>query len=67
MKKKMLWVPLLLALGGAAGAQEALLDYVVESCQPDLDRYCANVTPGEGRLLYCVAAHQDKISDQCEG
>ena len=67
MKAKMIWVTALLALGGAAGAQEALLDYVVTSCQPDLDKYCADVTPGEGRLLYCVAAHQDKISDQCEG
>jgi hypothetical protein len=67
MKTKMLWITLVLALGGAAGAQEALLDYVVESCQPDLDKYCAGVTPGEGRLLYCVAAHQDKISDKCEG
>ena len=44
-----------------------LLDYVVESCQADLDKYCNQVTPGEGRMLYCVAAHQDKISDQCEG
>ncbi len=67
MKKRMLWVPVLLALAGAAGAQDTLLDYVVESCQADLDKYCSQVTPGEGRLLYCVAAHQDKISDECEG
>ena len=56
-----------LALAGSAYGQESLLDYVVASCQPDLDKYCADVTPGEGRLLYCVAAHQDKISTQCEG
>ncbi len=74
MKTRMLWAPVLLALGGAAGAQEAtdasetpLLDYVVESCQADLDKYCNQVTPGEGRMLYCVAAHQDKISDKCQG
>lgn len=74
MKTRMLWAPVLLALGSAACAQDAadasdtpLLDYVVESCQADLDKYCSQVTPGEGRMLYCVAAHQDKISDKCEG
>ena len=74
MKSRLFWVSVLLALGGAAGAQDEaaesdtpLLDYVVESCQADLDKYCNQVTPGEGRMLYCVAAHQDKISDQCEG
>ena len=24
------------------------------------------MTPGEGRLLHCVAAHEDKLSGQCE-
>jgi hypothetical protein len=24
------------------------------------------VTPGQGRLLHCVAAHEDKLSGQCE-
>jgi hypothetical protein len=90
MKSKMLWVPVLLALAGAAVAQEGaataqktapaaqksaavaddsgtLLDYVTQACQADLDKFCSQVTPGEGRMLYCVAAHQDKISDQCTG
>jgi hypothetical protein len=67
MKAKMFCVSILLVLGGVASAQEALLDYVVASCQADLDKYCADVSPGQGRLMYCVAAHQDKISDKCEG
>ena len=63
-------------IGGTASAQDTkdaaadpdtLLGYVKASCQADLDKFCNQVTPGEGRLLYCVAAHQDKISDQCEG
>ncbi len=48
-----------------AAAEESLLDYVEASCKGDLDKYCSQVTPGEGRLLYCVAAHEDKLSGQC--
>ncbi len=49
-----------------AYAQDTLLDYVLDACGPDLEQYCSQVTPGEGRLLYCVAAHEDKISGQCQ-
>jgi Golgi apparatus protein 1 len=49
----------------AAAEQGTLLDYLVASCEGDLEKYCSEVTPGEGRLLYCVAAHEDKLSGQC--
>ena len=58
---------LLLLFGfGPASAQESLLEYVVDACEGDLQQYCSQVTPGEGRLLHCVAAHEDKLSGQCE-
>ncbi|MEE4277443.1 MAG: cysteine rich repeat-containing protein [Halieaceae bacterium] len=52
-------------LAGTAAAQDSLLDYVITACESDLEAYCSQVTPGEGRLLHCVAAHEDKISGQC--
>jgi hypothetical protein len=55
-----------LALAGQASAQDSLLDYVVTACEADLKQYCSQVTPGEGRMLHCVAAHEDKLSGQCE-
>jgi hypothetical protein len=55
-----------LALTGHASAQETLLEYVVTACEADLKQYCSQVTPGEGRMLHCVAAHEDKLSGQCE-
>jgi hypothetical protein len=55
-----------MATSGAASAQESLLEYVVGACEEDLTQYCSQVTPGEGRLLHCVAAHEDKLSGQCE-
>ena len=52
--------------GSLAMAQDTLLEYLVEACEADLEQYCSQVTPGEGRLLHCMAAHEDKISGRCE-
>jgi hypothetical protein len=46
-------------------AQDSLMDYVLKSCDADIKQYCSQVTPGEGRLLHCAAAHEDKLSGQC--
>ena len=56
---------LAIALAAPAVAQDSLLEYVVTSCEADLEQYCSQVTPGQGRLLHCVAAHEDKLSGQC--
>lgn len=49
-----------------AFAQESLLEHVIGACENDIRNYCSQVTPGEGRLMYCMAAHEDKVSGQCE-
>jgi Cysteine rich repeat len=36
-----------------------------ESCADDIKKYCSDVTPGEGRMIYCMQAHEDKISPKC--
>ena len=48
-----------------ASAQDDLIDYLVTECKGDIENYCSQVTPGNGRLLHCMAAHEDKISGQC--
>ena len=48
------------AMQGQLGAQ------VREGCSGELTQHCAEVTPGEGRLLACLFAHGDKLSGQCE-
>jgi Cysteine rich repeat len=35
------------------------------ACREDIKKYCGNVTPGEGRVLHCMQAYEDKISPQC--
>ena len=54
------------AFAAPAVAQDSLVEYVANACEADLEQYCSQVTPGEGRLLHCVAAHEDKLSGQCE-
>ena len=54
-----------LSAAAPAMAQDSLLEYVLTSCEADLKQYCSQVTPGEGRLLHCAAAHEDKLSGQC--
>ena len=69
MKKKMLSVVVAMSVlaGSNALAQETpLLDALIAACQSDIEQYCSQVTPGEGRILQCMAAHEDKISGQCE-
>ena len=53
------------ASAAPAVAQDSLLEYVLTSCEADIKQYCSQVTPGEGRLLHCAAAHEDKLSGQC--
>ena len=35
------------------------------ACAKDIKKYCNTVTPGEGRMIYCMQAHEDKISPKC--
>jgi hypothetical protein len=52
--------------GPVANAQETLVEHLLAACETDIENYCSQVTPGNGRLLHCMAAHEDKISGQCE-
>lgn len=39
---------------------------VKEACKQELQQYCANVTPGEGREMSCLKAYSDKLSASCK-
>jgi hypothetical protein len=36
------------------------------ACGEELRNFCGTVTPGEGRLLLCMQAHEDKLGRGCE-
>jgi Cysteine rich repeat len=70
-------LPLLVILSaGAASAQSDVGKTILEkltaritklesACAKDIKKYCRDVTPGEGRMIYCMQAHEDKISVKC--
>ena len=70
-------LPLLVILSvGSASAQTNLGKTIVEkltakitklenACASNIKKYCKDVTPGEGRMIYCMQAHEDKISPKC--
>ncbi len=56
----------LLLLVNKGMAQQSLTETVANGCKAELERYCGKVTPGEGRILACLYAHNDKLSGRCE-
>lgn len=55
----------LLLVGGPARAQEKPGDKLKQACNTELTTFCKGVKPGEGRLLACLYAFEDQVSDKC--
>ena len=51
-----------IALGsGAASASQNVL----ELCADDIELYCADVVPGDGRVIACLYAHTATLTESC--
>jgi Cysteine rich repeat len=61
-------VALAVLLFGVTGANagQGLIETVANGCKMELEKYCSQVTPGQGRVLACLYAHEDKLSGKCE-
>ena len=59
-------VSLALIAAGVVAGEEDIEIAAMAACKTEIDSYCSQVTPGEGRLLACFYAHGDKISGRCE-
>ncbi len=46
-------------------AQSSIVENVIKACKIEITSYCSQVTPGEGRMLACFYAHEDKLTVQC--
>jgi hypothetical protein len=73
---KIALIPMCVAISSAAYPQTDIMNSLREklaagfkkletACGEDVRKYCSTVTPGEGRLMLCIEAHEDKISDGC--
>jgi hypothetical protein len=68
---------LLLAPGGAPaedpplplektpGFEKVDLAALQKDCRKELKKWCRQITPGGGRVLACLYAHEDQLSDKC--
>ena len=73
---KIVLLPMCISISSAAYAQTDMMSLLRErlaagfkkletACGEDVKKFCSTVTPGEGRLMYCMQAHEDKISPGC--
>jgi hypothetical protein len=46
--------------------QEMEFPMKLDKCTSDVKEFCSNITPGKGRVLFCLKSHDDKISQTCK-
>jgi hypothetical protein len=68
MKFKIVSLLAIVATIGITGNTMAqdIVSAVEKGCSAEIESYCSQVTQGEGRLLACFYAHEDKLSGQCQ-
>jgi hypothetical protein len=58
---------ILLAFGFSASVSaQDIVTTIEQGCSAEIEKYCSQVSPGEGRMLACFFAHEDKLSGQCQ-
>ena len=73
---KIALLPMCISISSAAYAQTDMMSSLGErlaagfkkletACGEDVKKFCSTVTPGDGRIMLCMQAHEDKISDSC--
>jgi hypothetical protein len=55
----------LLLAGRPALAADTISDKIKKACNKELNTFCKGVVQGEGRVLACLYAFENKVSDQC--
>ena len=57
---------IMLIVGVAFAEDKGPVEIVADGCKKEIDTYCKSVNPGEGRILACLYAYEDKLSGRCE-
>src|SRR5947208_15400242 len=74
LKASLVALPVLVLVGlpadvsAESGIREriaAAVQTVRNGCAADVSKFCGNVTPGEGRVVLCMQAHDDQLSQGC--
>jgi len=51
------------AMNIKAGAEA--LDYSISVCEADVEAYCGDVPPGDGRIVGCIKSNEARVSTEC--
>src|SRR5512133_2198911 len=63
--RSILVAALLLTVGRALAAEAPLVQDLKKACNKELTTFCKGVPQGQGRILACLYAFEDKVSDKC--
>ncbi len=63
MKRVVIVVGLGLVLGTMGGASQSFAK--TETCRPEVEKFCKDLAPGEGRILKCLQEHDADLSEAC--
>jgi hypothetical protein len=70
MKRGLLCLSLICSMALCAGMafaeEKGPVETVLEGCKKEIDTYCEDVKMGQGRILACLYAHEDKLSGRCD-
>jgi hypothetical protein len=42
------------------------LAYLANECRGDLQKFCSDIQPGQGRLLACIDKNEMQLSGRCK-
>jgi hypothetical protein len=46
-------------------AGKARMERVKEACKPDVEKFCQEIKPGEGRIAACLKSHDSELAPAC--
>ncbi len=49
----------------ASSELERAMARLAEACSEEIGQFCHDVTPGDGRILACLYAHEDRLTEGC--
>ena len=47
-------------------AGDAKMEKIKQACQPDAEKLCKGIKPGEGRIAACLKSHDSELAPACQ-
>ena len=57
---------LLLCAGVGAHAADPVVPRVWSACKVEIELFCNDISPGNGRMIACLYAYEDELSTTCD-